>query len=314
MLRTLDKLMVKLPWRQPKFGLQYAASIPLKIKTSSVRIALKVGQWGYANALIDTGSTYCLIDRKILEEISTLTPSAVGRVTQITPIILSLGDGSTASKINPDAVTMLDVYFFTQEGDEISVHQKFFVCPELNELLVIGHRFFQDNRENGADLSYTKSSLLLKGRLVPWNKSNHVPDSINILTGVLCETLNILPNETYECKVQIVPQKNFWEGGGKPQGEPVSSDQLQHGPCQPWSGFIPQGEPVSSDQLLKSGPCKPRGVGPYQPQSVDLVNPRTLNNFFTNDLVVEDKVVRIRIRGWGYQIKDPCMRWCKPRS
>ena len=319
MLRTLDKLMVKLPWRQPKFGLQYAASIPLKIKTSSVRIALKVGQWGYANALIDTGSTYCLIDRKILEEISTLTPSAVGRVTQITPIILSLGDGSTASKINPDAVTMLDVYFFTQEGDEISVHQKFFVCPELNELLVIGHRFFQDNRENGADLSYTKSSLLLKGRLVPWNKSNHVPDSINILTGVLCETLNILPNETYECKVQIVPQKNFWEGGGKPQGEPVSSDQLQHGPCQPWSGFIPQGEPVSSnqlqhgpcqpwsgfipqgepvssDQLLKSGPCKPRGVGPYQPQSVDLVNPRTLNNFFTNDLVVEEGVVHARIR------------------
>ena len=186
MLRTLDKFMVGLPLRRLNYGAQYAASMPLKIKTSSVRISLKIGHWGYANALIDTGSTYCLIDRKILEEILTQTPS-IGEVTQITPILLSLGDGSTASKINPDAVTMLDVYFFTQEGDEISVCQKFFVCPELNELVVIGHRFFQDNRKNGADLSYEKNSLLLKGRLLPWNKSNIVPDSINTLTGIVCE-------------------------------------------------------------------------------------------------------------------------------
>ena len=219
MLRALDNLMLDLPVMQPKFGLHYAELIPLKIKTSSVRIEIRVGHWRYANALIDTGSTYCLIDRKILDDILVAMPSA-GKATEINPILLSLGDGSTASKVNPDAVIMLDVYFQTRDSDEISVCQKFFVCPELNELLVIGHRFFQDNRKHGADLSYEKNSLLLKGMQLPWNKTNCIPESVNILSGVLCNSHDIEPNAIVECRFQILPQKKFWEEGSSSQGVP----------------------------------------------------------------------------------------------
>ena len=296
MLRALDKLMLDLPMTQPKFALYYAELLPLKIKTSSIRIEVRVGYWRYANALIDTGSTYCLIDRKILDDILATMPTA-GKVTEINPILLSLGDGSTASKVNPNAVTMLDVYFQTREGYEISVCQKFFVCPELNELLVIGHRFFQDNRGNGADLSYENNSLLLKGMQLPWNKTNCIPENMNILTGVLCDSHNIEPNAFGECNFQVLPQKNFGESGGspqsrsRPQGAPNPPYQLQNRGGSPQSKSRPQGVPNPPYQLRNRG-SSPQGGG--NPHGVP--NPPKPNNFFTNDLVVEEGIVHARIQ------------------
>ena len=267
LLRAVDKLMLETPTLRPKHTGYHTIAPPIKTKTSTPRIELKVGRWRYANALIDTGSTYCLIDREVVREILLETPTA-GKIIEIQPILLSLGDGSTANEVNPNGVIMLEVNFETRCGKETGVCQKFFICPKLNELLVIGHRFFQDNRHKGADISYEKNSLLLKGFELPWNNTKVIPESNHTLTGVLCENHNITPNETRECRIQLFAPKKTRESGNLPQKEQSVESKIEQN---------------NSTLTPTAGLSK-----------ID---------FFTNDLVVEEGVIsHARIRNDGTKL------------
>ena len=113
--------------------------------------------------MIDTGCTLNLMDLSFFND-------NYPRETLVklnTPIPLTIGDGSNQMSCTHYGV--LPITFLSKNGADVLCYQTFYIAaPRLHDQVILGHRFFKDNHEFGADLSYVKQCIYFNGNEIPW--------------------------------------------------------------------------------------------------------------------------------------------------
>jgi hypothetical protein len=139
--------------------------------------------------VVDTGSTYNLIDRDFATTF--ITDHAQSIMTVNIPA-LTLGDGTTRMK--PIGI-MRGVHFRFQDTDGHPVNRTsdFIVMNPLVEGVILGHQFFiqghEGNTPNPSDeapeISYRQQSITFGGRRIPWCYSTRDPTMTTGLSSTL---------------------------------------------------------------------------------------------------------------------------------
>ena len=159
---------------------QASAAVPVP------RIKLKLCQTELV-ALVDTGSTWCLVDHKF---ISSQMKNFTKNFRPLAHKPLTLGDGQPSIAMTP----MGDLPI-TLNLNGVELVQTFKVLPCLPERVIIGSSFFQDQRHRGADLSYQAAALTVDDRKIPFN---------NVVKPLFAlYTTNVGPLQTGTLRVRI---------------------------------------------------------------------------------------------------------------
>ena len=122
-------------------------------------------------ALVDTGSTYNLIDYKFA---LTCVANYQAQFDPIDVPALILGDGVTF--IKPlGALRSIRVDFIDSNSDDVPQVTDFIVIDSIDEKVVVGHQFFMEGHGksskrclHGGEISYSKQCITFGARSVPW--------------------------------------------------------------------------------------------------------------------------------------------------
>ena len=131
---------------------------------SASSIYVKVFFGGVARTvMIDTGCSLPLIDPNFLKE---HYPAAELTLLD-SPIPLIIGDGTREMSCTHRATIKIE--FESRRGRRLTCKQQFFVVdPALHDVVILGHRFFYDQSEYMADLSYLDQCLCFNREEIPW--------------------------------------------------------------------------------------------------------------------------------------------------
>ena len=141
-------------------------------------IYVKVFFGGVARTvMVDTGCSLPLIDPDFLKE---HYPAAT--LTQLDhPIPLIIGDGTQEMKCTHRVTIKIE--FETRTGRILNCWQQFFVVdPALHDAVILGHRFFYDQSNYLADLSYVDQCLCFDREEIPWI-GQEVPATLTLLVS-----------------------------------------------------------------------------------------------------------------------------------
>ena len=118
--------------------------------------------------LIDSGSTFTLID---LEWAKKHHPSFEKNFTKHKRRPLVLGDGNTNKAMTPLGYLKLKVDFGPCETETLA-----WVVSSLPELFVLGMQFFEDHRDEGADVSLRKQQFYIQNHAIDWVVAREEPE------------------------------------------------------------------------------------------------------------------------------------------
>jgi hypothetical protein len=135
-----------------------------------IRVEISIGSQRML-ALVDTGSTYNLIDKSFAIQCVQAYSDAFEEMN-IAPLIL--GDGITPLK--PIGVLRCTAFdFIDSYGKPLSHTSDFVVLDPLDEKLIVGHQFFIQGhaskpipRHPPGEISYAKQALVFGRKLIPW--------------------------------------------------------------------------------------------------------------------------------------------------
>ena len=171
-----------------------------------INVLVSFGSDEPLSTLVDTGSTFSLIDYEVaLARISNF----INLFEKITTQPLVLGDDITTMK--PLGVVRNVEFFFSGEHQLlIASTADFIVMNSLPEQCVLGHQYFLHARTK-TEISYSEQCLKIGRKKVPWRYSQTVPNQSKFLrcaasTNVPAHSLTRVPLQVQGA----LPDANVW--------------------------------------------------------------------------------------------------------
>ena len=175
--------------------------------TTTIHVEIGIGNRNktviYTQAMVDTGSTYCLMSLKMATEIygkkicnrSTLTGPAPR---------LTLGDGKT--EVQPMGLLRVPLIFKTDSGEIVKLKQHIYLIDLPLTEMILGHKFFLDQAANKVDISYITESILVHNTKIPWIIAPPATGSLKTLTTI---ALPARSSRVVEVTIEGDVTKNF---------------------------------------------------------------------------------------------------------